>query len=141
MGDLESAGEESTSAKAIRSEVAREGNSEGSGVADVDGGIPDATGLAGEQVRGSATCERVGKQEEELMRKQLGRTQRKALEALDYDARTVDQIAQLSGLSRRDADRCTMSLARAGYAVRKRGARNRVIVSVTEAGLDMLAGV
>ncbi len=73
------------------------------------------------------------------MRKQLGRVQRQALAALDYEPRTVDDVAGLSGLSRRDADRCTMALAFAGYAVRSRGARNRVVVKVTEAGLDILA--
>ena len=75
------------------------------------------------------------------MRKQLGKNQRKVLEALDYEPWTVDVVAGLSGLSRRAADKCIVSLAAAGYAVRKRGARNRVVVSVTEAGLDILAGL
>jgi DNA-binding MarR family transcriptional regulator len=75
------------------------------------------------------------------VRKQLGRNQRKALSALDYEPRTVDVVAGLAGLSRRVADKCTFSLAKAGYAVRSRGARNRVMVSVTEAGLNILVGV
>ena len=75
------------------------------------------------------------------MRKQLGRNQRRVLSALDYEPRTVEVVAGIAGLSRRAVDRCTASLAVAGYAIRKRGARNKVVVKVTEAGLDILAGV
>lgn len=73
-----------------------------------------------------------------MKHRKLGRLQARVLGFLDYEPKSVDDIAVHFGMVRAPISKCIASLERRGYAVRSRGSRYALQAAVTEDGLDAL---